>query len=509
MKTTSIRVVLASLAFVSLFALWLRQLQDPTTGTFPHRVGKLWPDPMSLALPEATPDEYDAAPPEKKSATKKTAAVSRGSKLLPPLSPKAVADSAPEPVKFSPAQLWRRWEKTLARGDFQQLPILGGLLAEGLREHPDAAVYREIARSLNQSDLPIEGKSILMDLLGEIATPEALAELLDIAREGRDSPLYVPALQVISRIGDNRWDGRFHEELSPELEAAWSNLEIDDPVYAKAIARALATIGAPNGLQLLYQTLSVPTNEQKTSGEETARIKQTAAFSSIPETRNPAATEVVSQKLRNSPLGSPGFEVSGPTLVSLGTTEATLTLLDWAEMAPEEAARHVEEWLASLHDSASQELLSALQDSLHFQNSAVADAFATALAQLNSQNTTATVATVETTPPPVVDNAAAAFASLPATHDGSGENSETPALVAAGTGQDVATVVDTTEASQADGTAPPPVLQTNPTDTTPLETAAPTFGFGNTAILGGSIESPPSTENSVDSTLDQALLVTP
>ncbi|NJD06517.1 MAG: hypothetical protein FIA97_08445, partial [Methylococcaceae bacterium] len=143
-------------------------------------------------------------------------------KAAPPVAarqPEPVRDPEPEAL---PADLWRHWQLLLNREAFQQLPILNALLAEALRNHGDVAVYQEIATLLQDRDLSLRAKSLLIDLLGEAATPEALGLLLEVARQGRQSPLYGPSLNTIAHIGDNHWGGRFHDELSPILEDAWS-----------------------------------------------------------------------------------------------------------------------------------------------------------------------------------------------------------------------------------------------------------------------------------------------
>jgi hypothetical protein len=291
--------------------------------------------------------------------------------------------------------LWQHWQKAWARGDFQQIPILGVLLAERLRQDADTGVYREMSDLLRQSDQSLESKAILIDLLGEIATPEALAQLIEIAQAGRDSPLYIAALQAISHIGEHRWDGRFHEELSPDLEATWSNLAIDDSAYAAAIARAMATIGASSGINLLFQALN-PSNQEgqvdQYTTEDTLLLKQTTAFATIPEVRNPAAVEILSQWLQENPLGSPEFEVAALALTNVGSPKATEALLDWAKTAPEEGARRVEEWFIRIHDSASVDLLVAEQETLKFESNAVERAFNKVMEQLHSEASLTTTA---------------------------------------------------------------------------------------------------------------------
>lgn len=260
----------------------------------------------------------------------------------------------------TPAQLWQYWEMLLDRSEFQQIPIVGTLLAERLRKHPDPAVYRGIADLLVQPNIAAENKAILIDLLGEIATPDALDQLINLAKQEIDSPLYILALQALSRIGDNRWDGEFHKELSPALEVAWSNPENNDPAFLGAIGKAIAAVGAPEGVEQLLLTVSGNNKDKDT--EETHRIKQAVAFEVIPQVRNPEAVEVLGAWLKEEPLGTPAPEVSGHALAEIGSIKATQKIVDWAKDAPAEGARNLNDWLSKIDDASALASISAAQE---------------------------------------------------------------------------------------------------------------------------------------------------
>lgn len=265
----------------------------------------------------------------------------------------------------TPAQLWQYWERLLNQSEFQQLPIIGSLLAERLRQQPDPEVYRNISDWLAKPTVSMEIKSILLDLLSEIATPDSLTQLLYLAEQGMDSPLYILVLQAISRIGDNRWDGRFHTELSQALEAAWSNPENNDQAFLSAVGKAIAAVGSPEGINQLLLTVSGNNKDQER--EETNRTKQAVAFEVIPEVRNPDAVDVLSTWFEQEPLGTPAFEVSGSALAEIGSPEATQKIIDWAQEAPAEGARNLEDWLSKIDDAESLGSVSAAQD-LEVQN---------------------------------------------------------------------------------------------------------------------------------------------
>ena len=292
---------------------------------------------------------------------------------FPPLQASA-ADDAPLPY-------WQNWRNALLMGDVRQIPVLGGQLAERLRRNPDAAIYQDMLMLLNDPALSTEDKSLLIGLLGEVATTDALAILMLMAQEKSHSPLYLASLQGISQIAGNRWGGQFHEELSAGLETAWQDMQNRDPAYATTLAKAMARIGSPSGVDALFNSLTDPS--RRSNADDRLRLKQKAAFAAIPEVRNPAAIEVIGQRFRQNPIESPGFEVSGLALASMGSPEATENLLNWTETAPTVAASRFEDWFSKIQDLPSVEMLLARQPELAFASTEVESAFNRALNQLN------------------------------------------------------------------------------------------------------------------------------
>lgn len=272
----------------------------------------------------------------------------------------------------TPEKLWRNWQARLNRAEYQQIPIINALLADSLRKHPDPSVYRSIGALLASPDETVENKALAVDLLAEIATPESLGPLLALVGQETDSPLYFQALQAISRIGENRWDGEFHEELSPVLESAWSNAENNDPAFLSAIGQAIAGVGAPDGVNLLLLTLAASNKDGKK--EETERAKQEVAFNAVPQVRNPDAVAVLGEWFEQESLGTPAFEVSATALAEIGSAEATKKLVDWATAAPAEGARNFEDWLTKIDEPNTLATLATTQD-LAFASPEVGDVF--------------------------------------------------------------------------------------------------------------------------------------
>ncbi len=257
------------------------------------------------------------------------------------------------PEQQSAKQLWLTWKSLLVQSQFQQIPIIGALLAKRLQEQTEPSVYAAISYLLGQKSLAAESKALLLDLLADIATPEALQLLLELTRNGQDSSLYYLVLAAIARIGDNRWNGQFHQELSPLLESAWNDANTTDPALINALATAIAKIGAPEGVNLLLLTLS----GLEQYNQEIGRVKQEAAFNAVPQTRNPDSVGVLSEWLEQESIGSPGFEVSGAALGGIGTPESTQEIIDWAQDAPDEGARNLESWLSDVDDGKVKEAL--------------------------------------------------------------------------------------------------------------------------------------------------------
>ncbi|MEY4195026.1 MAG: hypothetical protein RLZZ226_1394, partial [Pseudomonadota bacterium] len=113
--------------------------------------------------------------------------------------------------------------------------------------------------------------------------------------------------------------------------------------------------------------------------DDKLRLKQKAAFAVLPDVRNPAAIETLTQHITADSMETPGFEVSGLALASMGVPEATEQLLNWSQTAPASAASRVEDWFSKVQDSASVDLLLARQSALNFQSPVVESAFERAL----------------------------------------------------------------------------------------------------------------------------------
>lgn len=296
--------------------------------------------------------------------------------------------------------LWQQWQKLMTQNDYQQIPIVNAKLAEQLHKHSNTQVYQEINGLLAQPTIPLQNKALLIDLLTEIATPQALSQLLNLAQLGNTDPLYMLVVQAISRIGDNRWNGKFHEELSPVLETAWLNATDTNETFLNALGSAIAKIGAPQGVnELLLAVTSktvIPLTDKKA---DTETIKQEVAFEAIPKVRNPAAVPVLKTWLTQEPVGNPGFELSGAALTEINSPKATEALVDMAKTAPDDAARNVQEWLTQkIDDDKSVSTIKTAQKT-GFQSTAIAEVIDNLVGDNNAASVAVSLPTASTAPP--------------------------------------------------------------------------------------------------------------
>ncbi len=270
----------------------------------------------------------------------------------------------------SSGALWKQWKRLTTAQEYQHIPVINALLAEQLHNHPNQEIYRYIDGLLGQPVASVQNKALLLDLLTEIATPEALTLLIKMARLETSDPLYILVVQAISRIGENRWNGKFHEELSPILETAWLNHPNTDENFLNAIGSAIAEVGAPKGVNELLLTVSGETSP--TVKDEIDKIKQEIAFHVIPKVRNPAAVSVLSRRLVQESLGKAPFELSGAALAEIPSPEATQALVNWAKVTPAEGARNAQEWLSKKIDDKKDLAMIKTAQSSEFQSPEVA-----------------------------------------------------------------------------------------------------------------------------------------
>lgn len=222
-------------------------------------------------------------------------------------------------------------------------------------ENSNAMAYQKLSTLLRDDGLPVAVRMEIAAILGSLQTPQSVQLLLTEYQQAADDKLRESLRNQITRTGDNLWAGRFREDLSPPLEAAWPLVK-DDSRLAQAAAIGLAKVGTAAGVQLLI-------NEVLRAGQTVEGLydlndaQGQAAFLALVKVRNPSAIAVLSTGLLNANSSEVNQYVCGLSLAAMGRGEATQVLLQWAVTATDREAAWAEQWFGKLRDTASFELV--------------------------------------------------------------------------------------------------------------------------------------------------------
>jgi hypothetical protein len=243
----------------------------------------------------------------------------------------------------SPAVLLEQWQQAIFVPD-SAFDLIQAALARRLREVTDQDPAYVTLQTLWQQTTSEDVQKLLVSLLKETATPASLDILLAWSKEPTTNWLKAEILGSISNIGKYQWEERFHPELSPALEMEWFNSNsIQDSEWLLGIATGIASIGTPEGIDLLLQTIA---NEPEFPKGQWARL-------ALEELRNPEAIPVLrdwlkldAQNLENNTA----FLASGEALASMGDVQATMVLLQWVQTAPDTAVPLAQNWFELIRD---------------------------------------------------------------------------------------------------------------------------------------------------------------
>ncbi|EDN70591.1 conserved hypothetical protein [Beggiatoa sp. PS] len=259
--------------------------------------------------------------------------------------------------------LWQRWMELLENNqNVAEQTLLTHALVYKLRKGGEDEIYMT-TKALLRQDIPTNQKSMIIGLLGEAATKGAIKVLLNTALDNSEPVLQPKLNKAISRIGDKRWNNQFHTELSPYLETAW--LEVtNDGTLVSAIAKSLAKVGSPNGIDLLMKTFD-DAQDYPDDINRAAIVKY-----SMRHVRNPEAIPNLAANLQSYQLENQILLASGDALAAMGNVKATGLLLEWATDAPIEANAFTDAWFrtAMAHDPHSIDFLVKEMPSQKFKN---------------------------------------------------------------------------------------------------------------------------------------------
>lgn len=291
----------------------------------------------------------------------------------------------------TPAEaLWTQWRDTTAERDAARRELLGSALLRRLQQGEGDSVYRQAGHRLSQTSVALLERARLAALLGETATPQALQILLQQLRENPDPALRDALLAAIGQIGDYRWEERFHDELSPLLQAAWRDAG-DDAALLTELAQALAKVGTPEDITLLLQVVEQSGQPVRILRENYRSLPETdvralAAWRSLDDLRNPDAVPVLAEALQRHAPGDAAFKAAGDGLAAMGLAQATEVLMQWAEQAPDDAKPYAEQWFGRVRDEASMRVLrQALSRRKAFHSGAVFDGVRGAFERLEAR----------------------------------------------------------------------------------------------------------------------------
>ena len=251
--------------------------------------------------------------------------------------------------------LWSYWQQLLNDHQVTQLEMATYALAHKLRQAGNEEIYSSIAEVLREPSLSTGQKRWVVDLLTETATSEALKVVLNEAVNSQPSALQRLLLESVLKMTNNRWDARFHPELSPVLEEIW-NQRPGDWELLVTVATGIANAGSERGGALLLRAVanSGPT---VTKVEKGKNLPALAALRALRKIRNPEVVPILAKELTHADLEDVVFIASGDALAAMGRPEATEALLEWAKQAPREATPLVERWFRRIRDSVSLERL--------------------------------------------------------------------------------------------------------------------------------------------------------
>ena len=223
--------------------------------------------------------------------------------------------------KLKSAALLNAWiESDRIEHDPLKRNLIGALLARALRLNDDTnkLTYSEISAFLDSNANPLSSRALLLWVLGQAATPESLDLIISTATDPSRIAIAHLALQEIQTAAAEQWDGHFHPELSPALEAAWRASSNSEMLQTTALA--IAEIGAPDGIKMLI--------DATVNGAQDA-LRSQSASSALSHITNPDAVPVLSGVLMEQSGVNRTSTLIGDSLASMLNQGSATALLDW------------------------------------------------------------------------------------------------------------------------------------------------------------------------------------
>jgi hypothetical protein len=259
--------------------------------------------------------------------------------------------------------------------DLMKQYSVGVLLARVLQEKaPNAETVQAMEEFIADGSNSLLERAHLIHVLNRTGTKESLDILIGTATTSSD---HILKREATEGVGDgDRWhqDGRSHDEMSPALERVWSTS--GDQELLRAVASAMAKVGAPSGVELLFRSaLAAGTRDGFRAG---------VAMKSLSGVTNPDAIPVLSAHLSDATTTNDETTLASGALVGIFQPSATAAVLDWLERTDEYAVPFARYYAANARSSgiALQLWKSALDPAVRFRSESNREAIRAGLAGL-------------------------------------------------------------------------------------------------------------------------------
>lgn len=274
-----------------------------------------------------------------------------------------------ELLALTAPELFGRWiEEAHSAGDLLRLEFIAGALVFRLRDGGTElpAVVTAMMEFAELAENEPYHRWQIIATLGEAATPQTMEVLLEAAASA-DADLRLWSISWIARLGDQKWAGRYHEELSTGLENAWSHTT--DERLKESIGLSLARVGAPSAVRLLLTDVLVG---GRTIEEFEVRKTRSAlvAFDALSEVTNPTAVPVLAEAIRKGGDQEMTVVAAWASLSHMGLAQASAELLLWTQEALIDVGAFPNEWVLMVRDEASVPLIANAVTSGVFANEA-------------------------------------------------------------------------------------------------------------------------------------------
>lgn len=272
-------------------------------------------------------------------------------------------------IQHNSTWLLHEWRVAVGSTDDQ---VTNGLLSRALSYRLQAdvnekAAYLEASAYILDSSIDVASRSELIRTLGRAATAGSLQVLIDVAIAGQGAKDVLPEIySQITKIGENRWENRFHPELAPIYQQAVVAAAPGSGLAGAAIS-GLAAVGSRGAVDYLlgdvlqFAKTIDDINKLPTGSNLPFEIKALGKIS------NPESISLLADGLRDQGIGDLQLNLSGAGLAAIGDARATAALLKWAQNARGDMAPLAKEWFSKTRDTASFELIDkSLQQQIPF-----------------------------------------------------------------------------------------------------------------------------------------------